>query len=80
MEPPASLVGLALGSEVRVVLDNQGEAPYDEVVTLRAWSGIGEVMPPAVERVKRALGKRTNRSWARGQGLPRLPCGRRFTV
>ena len=55
-------MGLALGSRVRVVLDSQGEAPYDEVVTLRAWSGIGEVMPPAVERVKRALGKRPNMS------------------
>ena len=62
MEPPASFVGLALGSGVRVVLDNQGEAPHDEVVTLRAWSGIGEMMPPAVERVKWALGKRPNRS------------------
>ena len=62
MEPPTSLVGLALGSGVWVVLDNQGEAPYDEVVTLRAWSGIGEVMPPAVERVKPALGKQPNRS------------------
>jgi hypothetical protein len=62
VEPPASLVGLALGSGVRVVLDNQGEAPYDEAATLRAWSGIGEVMPPAVERVKPALGKQPNRS------------------
>jgi hypothetical protein len=62
VEPPASLVGLALGSGVRVVLDNQGEAPYDEAATLRAWRGIGEVMLPAVERVKRALGKRPNRS------------------
>ena len=62
MEQAASLVELAPGSGVRVVLDNQGEAPYDEAATLRAWSGIGEVMPPAVERVKRALGKRLNRS------------------
>ncbi len=47
---------LALGSGVRVVLDNQGEAPYDEAATLLAWRGIGEVIPPAVERVMRALG------------------------
>ncbi len=53
---------LAPGSGVRVVLDNQGEASYDEAATLRAWSGIGEVMPPAVERVKRALGEQPNRS------------------
>jgi hypothetical protein len=55
-------VELAPGSGVRVVLDNQGEAPYDEAATLRARRGIGELIPPAVERVKRALGKRPNRS------------------
>jgi hypothetical protein len=80
VEPAASLVGLVLGSGVRVVLDNQGEAPYYEAATLRAWRGIGEVIPPAVERVKRALGKRPKWSSARGQRLPRLPYGRRFTV
>jgi hypothetical protein len=62
VEPPASFVGLALGTGVRVVLDNQGESPYDEAATLRSWRGIGEVMPPAVERVKPALEKRPNRS------------------
>ena len=55
VEPAASLVGLALGSGARVVLANQGKTPYDEAVTLRAWTGIGDVLPPAVERVKRAL-------------------------
>jgi NAD-dependent deacetylase len=53
--PAAGLVGLALGSGARVVLVNRGETPYDEVVTLRAWTGIGEVIPPAVERAKRTL-------------------------
>jgi NAD-dependent deacetylase len=57
VEPAASLVGLALGSGARVVLANQGKTPYDEVVTLRVWTGIGEVIPPTVERVKRALGE-----------------------
>jgi len=55
VEPAASLVGLALGSGARVMLANQGKTPYDEAVTLRAWTGIGDVLPPAVERVKRAL-------------------------
>jgi NAD-dependent deacetylase len=55
VEPAASLVGLALRSGARVLLVNRGETPYDEAVTLRLWSGIGEVIPPAVERVKRAL-------------------------
>jgi NAD-dependent deacetylase len=54
--PAAGLVGLALGSGARVVLVNQGETPYDEGVTLRAWTGIGEVIPPAVQRAKRTLG------------------------
>jgi hypothetical protein len=43
-----------------VVLANRGETPYDGAVTLRAWAGIGEVIPPAVERAKRALGERPN--------------------
>jgi NAD-dependent deacetylase len=62
VQPAASLVGLALGSGGRVVLINQGKTPYDEAVTLRAWTGIGEVIPPAVERVKRALGQQPSRS------------------
>ncbi len=62
VEPAASLVGLALRSGARVVLANQGETPYDESVTLRVWTGIGDVVPPAVERVKRALGEQTKRS------------------
>jgi NAD-dependent deacetylase len=44
--PAAGVVGLAVESGARVVLVNRGETPYDEVVTLRAWTGIGEVIPP----------------------------------
>jgi NAD-dependent deacetylase len=62
VEPAASLVGVALGSGARVVLVNRGKTPYDGAVTLRAWAGIGEVIPPAVGRAKRALGERTNGS------------------
>jgi NAD-dependent protein deacetylase/lipoamidase len=62
VNPAASLVGLALRSGARVVLVNQGKTPYDEVVTLRAWSGISEVIPPTVEWVKRALGEQPARS------------------
>jgi NAD-dependent deacetylase len=57
VEPAASLVRLALRSGAKVVLTNQGETLYDEVVTLRMWTGIGDVIPPAVERVKRVLGE-----------------------
>ena len=52
--PAASLVGLALRSGAWVVLANQGKTPYDGAVTLRVWTGIGEVIPPAV---KLALGE-----------------------
>ena len=57
VNPAASLVGLAVNEGARVVLVNQGETPYDEVVTLRVRSGIGEVIPPAVERVRQAVGR-----------------------
>jgi NAD-dependent SIR2 family protein deacetylase len=55
VEPAASLVGLAIKSGAWVVLVNRGKTPYDATVTLRAWTGIGDVIPPAVKRVKRAL-------------------------
>ncbi len=55
--PASSLVGLALRSGARVVLANQGETPYDQSVTLRVWTNIGEVIVPAVERVAQMLGE-----------------------
>jgi NAD-dependent SIR2 family protein deacetylase len=62
VQPAASLVGLALRSQKRVVLINHGKTPYDRAVTLRAWASIGEVLPPAVERVRQALEERPNGS------------------
>ena len=58
VNPAASLVGLALKEGAWVVLVNRGETPYDECVTLRVWESIGEVIPPAVEMVKRAVEER----------------------
>ncbi len=60
VNPAASLVGLALRSGARVVLVNRGETPYDKVATLRVWTGISDVIPPAVERVKWALEDQSN--------------------
>jgi NAD-dependent SIR2 family protein deacetylase len=57
VQPAASLVGLALKSGARVVLVNRGKTPYDRAATLREWTGIGEVIPPAVERAKRVIGE-----------------------
>ena len=63
VQPAASLVGLALGSGARVVLVNRGKTSYDRAATLRLWTGIGEVMPPAVQRAKRVPEEpRTSRS------------------
>ena len=55
--PAASLVGLALRSGARVVLINEGKTPYDRAATLRVRTSISEVIPPAVEQVKQALGE-----------------------
>jgi NAD-dependent deacetylase len=62
VQPASSLVGLALRSGARVVLVNEGKTPYDGAATLRAWTGIGEVIPPAVELAKRALGEQAGRT------------------
>src|SRR5215211_5215868 len=62
VQPAASLVGQALRSGSRVVLVNKGKTPYDRKATLRVWAGIGEVIPPGVERAKRALEEQTGKS------------------
>src|SRR5215203_7327542 len=62
VQPAASLVGQALRSGARVVLVNRGKTPYDRKATLRVWRGIGEVIPPGVERAKRALEEQTGKS------------------
>ena len=62
VQPAASLVGLALRTGARVVLVNQGKTPYDRAATLRVWAGIGEVIPPAVERAKVAFEEQSNRA------------------
>jgi NAD-dependent SIR2 family protein deacetylase len=62
VQPAASLVGRALRSGARVVLVNKGKTPYDRKATLRVWTGIGEVIPPGVQRAKRALEEKTGKS------------------
>lgn len=59
VQPAAPLVDLALRSGARVVLVNRSKTPYDGAVSLRVWAGIGEVIPPAVQR---ALEERPSRS------------------
>jgi mono-ADP-ribosyltransferase sirtuin 6 len=55
VNPAASLVGLAVRNGCRVILINQGETPYDQVVALRIWSGIGEIIPAVAGKVKQII-------------------------
>jgi len=57
--PAADMPRIALQSGARLVLINQGETPFDRVTHLRFWEGIGDVLPPAVERLKELMGQAT---------------------
>jgi NAD-dependent SIR2 family protein deacetylase len=48
---------LALEYGAKLVIINQGETPYDRETHLRFDEKIGEVLPPAVERLKELMGK-----------------------
>lgn len=53
---PANQMPLeALKAGARFILLNRGETPYDALAHLRIDAGIGEVLPPVVERVKQLL-------------------------
>jgi NAD-dependent deacetylase len=53
--PAADMPRVALQSGARLVIINQGETPFDRAAHLRFWEAIGQVMPPAVERLKGLL-------------------------
>ena len=48
----SSLVVTPAADMPRVALESGGETPFDRVAHLRFWEGIGEVLPPAVARLK----------------------------
>jgi NAD-dependent SIR2 family protein deacetylase len=50
--PAADMPKVALESGARLVIINQGETPFDGLAHLRFWEGIGEILPPAVARLK----------------------------
>ena len=50
--PAADMPRVALQAGAKLVIVSQGETPYDEHAHLRFSEAIGEVMPPAVERLK----------------------------
>jgi len=53
--PAADMPKVALGAGARLVIINQGETPFDRLAHLRFWEGIGEVLPPAVDRLKELM-------------------------
>lgn len=50
--PAADMPKVALESGARLAIINQGETPFDRVVHLRFEERIGEVLPPAVDRLE----------------------------
>jgi NAD-dependent SIR2 family protein deacetylase len=50
--PAADMPKVALESGARLVIINQGETPLDQLAHLRFWEGIGQILPPAVARLK----------------------------
>jgi NAD-dependent deacetylase len=56
VSPANEMPRVALEVGARLILLNRGETPFDELAHLRIEAGIGEVLPPVVERVKQLLG------------------------
>ena len=55
VSPANEMPRVALEKGARLILVNLGETPFDEMAHLRISAGIGDVLPPVVEKVKRAL-------------------------
>ena len=53
--PAADMPRVALQAGAKLVIINQGETPFDEHTHLRFSEAIGEVLPPAVEQLKRLM-------------------------
>jgi NAD-dependent deacetylase len=55
--PAADMPAVAMEAGAKLVIINQGETPFDEHAHLRFSEAIGEVLPPAIERLKGLMGK-----------------------
>jgi NAD-dependent deacetylase len=64
VSPANDMPRVALENGARLILLNRGETPFDTVADLRIDAGIGEVLPPVLERVKALLAEtsQTDRS------------------
>jgi len=53
--PAATMPKVALEARARLVIINQGDTPFDQLAHLRFWEGIGDVLPPAIDRLKELM-------------------------
>jgi NAD-dependent SIR2 family protein deacetylase len=53
--PAADMPKVALEAGARLVIINEGETPFDGLVHLRFWEKTGEVLTPAVARLKELM-------------------------
>jgi NAD-dependent deacetylase len=53
--PAADMPRIAVESGAKLVIINQGETPLDEYAHLRFQEAIGQVLPPAIEELKRTI-------------------------
>lgn len=54
--PAAHMPQEALNAGAKLVIMNQGDTPYDSYAHLRFAEGITEVLPPAVQQLKKLMG------------------------
>jgi NAD-dependent deacetylase len=55
VSPANEIPKIALRSGARLVIINQGETPMDRICHLRFEEKIGEVLPPAVDKLKELM-------------------------
>jgi NAD-dependent deacetylase len=53
--PAADMPRLAVEAGAKFVIINQGDTPLDEFATLLFPEKIGEILPPAIERLKQLM-------------------------
>ena len=54
--PAADMPRDSLRAGAKLVIINAGDTPFDSYAHLRFWEKIGEVLPPAVQRLKILMG------------------------
>jgi NAD-dependent SIR2 family protein deacetylase len=57
VSPAADMPGEALRAGAKLVIINDGETPFDQLAHLRFHERIGDVLPRAVKRLKRLMGR-----------------------